>query len=557
MVIPTQSQIEIRDHDSLDLLVIAPAGCGKTEALALRIKGLIDRRIVLAPRRILVTTFSNRAKDNVRDRLRDYLAPSVMRDRISISNFHGISARIFRAHANVIDLDPQMLLPESDWVGDQCRHRNLSYDAAAEVHRILQSAKQQANDDHAVSKILENSGNAVAIEIEQLRRAESRLTYDDLPRLAELILANVDVADLYRSHFAAVIVDEFQDLTPQQLRIVRRIGYKKTTFAGDLAQGIYSFAGARPSEVNEMVRSECSAVVEFAESHRSAPAVLQLANTLVGLTDGQILTCAEPTAWPSEGLTAKIAHASADEEANYAVGLARRILGNAPNHRVAIISRSGTRRRFVDAAVASTDMPFHRWDDGVLDTDTAKVMRNTLSTFAVEEYRASADHMAHLRQVSNIELIDDPSGRSNLADALSWCQDLLDSGLAPAEISERIRIGDDATLLDIPGVHLLTGHVGKGQQFDWVIVVGTEKGSIPDFHATTNEQFKEEARVLAVMLTRARHGVIIMWAQEVPALNGRVWTKEPSEFWAELNRNEWSDIDEWIASADWRAISQC
>ncbi|MDU3273348.1 MAG: UvrD-helicase domain-containing protein, partial [Cutibacterium sp.] len=40
------------------------------------------------------------------------------------------------------------------------------------------------------------------------------------------------VADLYREHFGALIVDEFQDLTPQQLRIVNRIGYRRTTYAG-------------------------------------------------------------------------------------------------------------------------------------------------------------------------------------------------------------------------------------------------------------------------------------------------------------------------------------
>ncbi|ALN14477.1 UvrD-helicase domain-containing protein [Acidipropionibacterium acidipropionici] len=76
--------------------------------------------------------------------------------------------------------------------------------------------------------------------------AEKRLTYDDLPRVAELLLNDDAVASLYRNHFSAVIVDEFQDLTPQQLRIVNRIGLGKTTYAGDLAQGIYSFAGAQP-----------------------------------------------------------------------------------------------------------------------------------------------------------------------------------------------------------------------------------------------------------------------------------------------------------------------
>jgi DNA helicase II / ATP-dependent DNA helicase PcrA len=134
---PTRSQLRIRDHESLDLVVVAPAGCGKTEALALRLAGFIQRGTITYPHRVLVTTFSNRARDNIRDRLRTHLPPNMMRDRVSVSNFHGLAARIFRAHATVIGLNPEMQIPESDWVGEQCRSRRLHYKVAAEVQEVL------------------------------------------------------------------------------------------------------------------------------------------------------------------------------------------------------------------------------------------------------------------------------------------------------------------------------------------------------------------------------------------------------------------------------------
>ena len=160
-------------------------------------------------------------------------------------------------------------------MGEQCQSRGLSLDATRLVQYILRTAKQQSSDEAAVERFLVHQGNGFALEIERLRIAEHRLTYDDLPRMAELILANDAVANLYRNHFAAVIVDEFQDLTPQQLRIVRRVGLGRTTYAGDLAQGIYGFAGAEPQEVDREIREECHDVIAFAESHRSSPAVLQ------------------------------------------------------------------------------------------------------------------------------------------------------------------------------------------------------------------------------------------------------------------------------------------
>lgn len=102
------------------------------------------------------------------------------------------------------------------------------------IQNALRETKQQPFSDAAVEAELERLGNVTALELERLRKEEGRLTYDDLPRLAELILGYESVADLYATHFGAVVVDEFQDLTPQQLRIVNRIGYKRTTYGGDL-----------------------------------------------------------------------------------------------------------------------------------------------------------------------------------------------------------------------------------------------------------------------------------------------------------------------------------
>ncbi|HZV25068.1 MAG TPA: UvrD-helicase domain-containing protein, partial [Acidothermaceae bacterium] len=98
MIAPTPGQTDIRDTAELDLLIVAPAGCGKTEALALRVAGLVERGQVPWPKKLLVTTFSNRARDNVKERLRSHVSPLALRDRVDVANFHGLSARIFKAN---------------------------------------------------------------------------------------------------------------------------------------------------------------------------------------------------------------------------------------------------------------------------------------------------------------------------------------------------------------------------------------------------------------------------------------------------------------------------
>jgi len=559
MLNPTHAQRQIRDHNDLSLLAIAPAGCGKTEALALRIQGLLARGDVAPPRRILVTTFSNRARDNIRERLQAHLPSAQLRGLVTISNFHGLSARIVRAHAALIGIDPTVALPENDWVGEQCRRRGLQYKAIGAVQDILRETKQEPLDDIEVERLLITAGNTNALEIERQRRQENRLTYDDLPRLAEVILQHDGVADLYRNHFAAVVVDEFQDLTPQQLRIINRIGYQKTTYAGDLAQGIYVFAGARPTEIDNAVRIECRKVIEFSDSHRSSPAVLDMVNSLAPLTGGQRLKSAAPESWPGGGLSGLVTFTTAAEEADWAMKFSKFVLTRAPLQRIGIIARTASRRRFVDEAIAGSGLACHRWDDGVLDTDTAKVMKAMLSQLDPMELAKSADPLGFLRAAANLDAIQDPSGREALADALTWCHDLLAEGHSIAVVKSRIRVGDKTTLITVPGVHLLTGHAGKGQQFDWVIVIGAEEGSIPDFRANTVEAVAEEARVLAVMISRARHGAIVLHAQSVPAASsGMAYTKQGSRFLPALQNSSPRDSQEivdWLTTAPWESIA--
>lgn len=558
MVEPTSAQLEIRDYPEPNLLVIAPAGCGKTEALALRIQGLLERGTAMPPRRILVATFSNRARDNIRDRLASYLSPAIMRDRVFVANFHGLSARIFRAHASVIGLSPELILPESDWVGEQCRSRDLSFDLAGAVQDLLRETKQEPLNDAALEQRLVAAGLQDAIDIERQRLSEGRLTYDDLPRLAELILDDDGVADLYRHHFDAVIVDEFQDLTPQQLRIVNRIGFGKTTFGGDLAQGIYGFAGARPNEIDQQVRAECPHVIEFAESHRSSPAVLEMVNTLAPLTGGTALTSATPGSWPGGGLAAQVVFGTAQAEAEWAVKCARFVLKAAPDHRIGIIARTGPRRRFVDAAVEASELPSFRWDDGVLDTDTARTLKALLPRLNVGAFQAATDPIAYLRTAAGLEGIQEPSTREALGDALNWCCDLLQQSLDAGAIRSRIRVGDESTLLSVPGVHLLTGHVGKGQQFDWVLIVGAEDGCIPDFRAKSQAALQEEARILSVMLSRARHGAVMTHARSVPAAStGVSYPKQASRFWPAVSSAclQRDAAVAWLKSAPWQEIA--
>ena len=559
----TPKQAQVRDHAGLSLLIIAPAGCGKTETLALRVKGLLDQQAVKAPQRILVTTFTNRARDNMYDRLSHYLTPREMREAVTVCNFHGLSARIIQAHSNVIGLDPKRLtIPQNDWVGERCSALKLK-GRTNDVKSDISSAKRRALNDEQVLAELQRSGNQYASMIEEQRQAESRLTYDDLPRLAELILANDEVAALYRQHFGAIIVDEFQDLTPQQLRVVQRIGYKKTTYAGDLAQGIYAFAGAQPEYVKKELEIECSETIEFAESFRSSPAVLTAVNSLNSLTGGQVLTAAAPDSWPSGGLAAYRQFDRVQEEAKYIKNLCSWILseGRAPQQRIGISTRLKRRRQLVDEMIAASSLLYCIWDDGVLDKSIAQKIRSMLRGLSLSEFHSADNPLAFLRQAVAFDNEQDPDERTALSSAVDWCLNLLQKDLNPDTILRRIQIGDNDSLITRAGVHLLTGHAGKGQQFDWMVVVGLEEDYLPSYQAIqagdNSAMMDEEARTLAVMLSRARHGVLVTSSSVVSG--DFIPNKRQSRFLTNLLPAVISDrqqIHDWFTDADWKAIAE-
>src|SRR5690606_29143442 len=117
-----------------------------------------------------------------------------------------------------------------------------------------------------------------------------------------------------------------------------------------------------------------------------------------------------------------------------------------------------------------------------------------------------------------------------LADAISWVLDRFNDGNNVEEVRSRIRVGDQTTLLNAPGIHLLSGHVGKGQQFDWVVVIGFEQDCIPDFRAVTQTAREEEARTFSVMMSRARHGVLVTRSSVVPTNAGRPRNRQLSQY---------------------------
>ena len=508
-----------------NLLVVAPPGCGKTQLLAMRAVELIPR---LGPnQRILALTFTNRAKANLSERLREQLGVERFRRYVTVHNFHGHAAEVVLAHGRTLGMRLEdIVMPTTKTMRralEQFSTDRPTNDAAAE---LLAATKRQPLNDEDVLQALDASGDALARRVEVERVAANQLHYEDLLRHAQRLLAIDEVANLYHQHYGAVLVDEFQDLSLQQLDIVTRSVTTSRTFAGDPMQGIYSWAGADPKKVEAVLRAACGTPIQLTVSYRSSPAVLAMVNSVSSRMGAAPLRAAHPDDWKEGGASAAIALNTLPAEAQFIATVCKQIVEADPTASVGVITRSSWRRKEIDKAFAALpDLPCRRWDLAIEDPTVLGRLRSAVAAMprdvTFDDARDKIIEGIDANDVDTIEQIEDAFEQLSTGAAGS---------VRTALNQFRVRT-DDAAIG--PGVHLLNAHTGKGQQFDWVFVPGFEENHLPDKRNSAGDKLAEEERVLLVMLSRAKHGVVVTTAR---TLTGRFgpYNSKPSRWWQGL-----------------------
>ena len=504
----TPKQEHLAGLGLIDILVLAPAGCGKTEALATRAAAVCARGDVRPPRKVLALTFSNKAKVNLAARMGSAMGTG-WRERVTVTNFHGLAGRLLRAHGDQIGLCPDVKFPEKAWRARLKAELGIGWSNSDLFDAVLRQAKRDAVSDDVVMDRLVAHGYATAIAFEERLREESRLDYDDLLRHAARLLTIPDVRRLYQAHFGMVMVDEVQDLTIMQLEIVQAVGADRITYAGDPAQGIYSFAGAKPDAVFAAIRAGAPEVVEFDESYRSTPAVLAAVNVLAAELGTTQLRCANADRWPDRGHVVILKRSCPEEEADALLHILQSILKRYESGSVGVVVRRQTRLLALKAALEAAGQTFEDWGAPTHTPKVAELLKRFVRE-AIAVGNDVDDQLAALEDACRSQL--DECDVTGLDEVSAACEDLRALVADGMSVKDAVGTCRQAMSTDVPvgpGVHLLTGHLGKGQEFDWVVVLGMEDGHIPDFHAAARREVREELRVLHVMLSRARYGLVL------------------------------------------------
>lgn len=508
-------------------MIIAPPGCGKTEVLAHRADHLVQ---FLGPnQRLLALTFTNRAKANLQERLRNVLGYARTRRFVTVRNFHGHATQVVLAHGRTIGLDLDSLqLPKSSTLHRALEATGVEWDTRSAAEAMLGEVKRAPLSDEEVLAALAHRrpdpGAGLAQRVEQDRQSTNQVHYEDLLRHAQRLLRIPAVGHLYRCHFGAVLVDEFQDLSLQQLDMARLSCAERQTYAGDPLQGIFSWAGAAPEEVEREIRLLCSEPILLRESYRSSPSVLATVNSMSkSLGAGAELVSAHPERWTGGGCSAALVVRNCADEAHVVAALSRTILARDSAASIGVISRAAWRRQDIDRALAAeSDFTVRRWDLALEDPRVVALIRQTVSSLPRgATLEAAHDAVLDVLDPSDVDTLE------QIDDAFLALGQTQASTARAALRSIRVSAPKQAVG---PGVHLLNAHTGKGQQFDWVFVVGLEEGHLPGKKSSHGRALVEEKRVLLVMLSRARHGLVVT---RVQVHDGRFgpYSATPSRWW--------------------------
>lgn len=279
-------------HDKGPLLVLAGAGSGKTRVLTTSIAYLIEEKNI-DPRNIIAITFTNKAANEMKERISNLLNMDV--SHLWIGTFHSICARILRMNIDKIGYDKNFTIYDSSdqktLVKEIINELGLNEDITArEALNVISQAKNKSMspDEFLQLNTYYTKGDSyyeIYKKYEEKKFYYNALDFDDLiDKVLYLFSKDIETLKFYQEKFQYVFVDEYQDTNNSQYELIKYFSgfHNNITVVGDADQSIYSFRGADISNILNFEKDFKDAdVIKLEQNYRSTDKILDTANVLI------------------------------------------------------------------------------------------------------------------------------------------------------------------------------------------------------------------------------------------------------------------------------------
>jgi DNA helicase-2/ATP-dependent DNA helicase PcrA len=363
-------QREAASHGGGPLLVLAGAGSGKTRVITFRIAHLLAMGI--PPAAICAVTFTNKAAEEMRERVAGLVNDRATARKLTIGTFHALGLQILRSERKALGLPRGFVIyDQSDQLGAvrealrAQRDGDRRYDVKALLTRISLAKNGFVGPEAYVPNPADDYDVQTAEvypRYQDMMRACAAYDFDDLiVEPVRLFERDAAVSRRWAERFRFVMVDEFQDTNPAQLRLVRHLvtDHQNLVVVGDDDQSIYSWRGADPTNILRFAELFPGAkIVKLEQNYRSTRTVLAAANAVIANNKqrhGKQL-------WSQHGGGEPITHAvaaTAEDEARW-VGheIARLHKDGNRWQDIAVMYRSNVQAKIVEDELRQASVPY-------------------------------------------------------------------------------------------------------------------------------------------------------------------------------------------------------
>jgi DNA helicase-2/ATP-dependent DNA helicase PcrA len=357
------------------LLILAGAGSGKTRVITVRIAYLISERHV-APYHILAVTFTNKAAQEMRERVHRLLEGRRLEGAPLVSTFHSLCVRMLRRDIEKLSEGYTRAFTIYDQ-DDSVRVvkgciKDLGYDdqrlAPRQTQSAISHAKNSGLDAEQYAARVEGHDERRAAVARVFRLYEERLVnnnaldFDDLLiKAVRLLRQREDVRAYYNDRFRYILVDEYQDTNALQFALIHYLTEKQQNICvvGDESQSIYRWRGADISNILNFEQHYPTAkVIKLEQNYRSTQNILDAADAVIKYNTER----KDKTLWTANPSGERIRYyqaLDAEGEARFVAAKIEEHRRAEPNLRAAVLYRTNAQSRVFEEALRRSGIPYN------------------------------------------------------------------------------------------------------------------------------------------------------------------------------------------------------
>lgn len=356
-------------HKDGPLLVLAGAGSGKTRVLTKRIAYLV-KNYGVSPFNILAVTFTNKAAEEMKERVRRLLP--VYEGRLFVSTFHSLCVRILRKEIDKLGYNDNFIIydtyDQKKVVKEVLKELNLDskkFKPAAIQAEISRAKNNLIDSDDYIN----HSDTFFKKKVKQVYPLyQQRLKDNNALDFADLIMKTVELfADYslvlkhYQQRFKYLLIDEYQDVNYAQYKLGQLLSADNNNIfvVGDPDQSIYGFRGADISNILDFEQDYPeTTVIKLEQNYRSKEKILEAAHNVIKNNSSR----KQKRLWSERGKGKDItryAAGSARDEADYICRQIKKITDDRYSYSdLALLYRTNAQSRILEEGMLKYGIPY-------------------------------------------------------------------------------------------------------------------------------------------------------------------------------------------------------